>query len=42
MKKKIKNNFKIHATFCKVVMIYGHTEKLLTSYNCNTNTNNVI
>lgn len=42
MKKKIKNYFKIHATFCKVVMIYGHTEKLLTSYNCNTNTNNVI
>lgn len=26
--------FKIHAIFCKEVMIYGHTEKLLTSYNC--------
>lgn len=33
-----KKNFKIHATFCKVVMIYGHTEKILTSYNCHTNT----
>lgn len=39
---KKKNYFEIHATFCKVVMIYGHTEKLLTSYNCNTITNNVI
>lgn len=37
-KKKKTNYFKIHATFCKVVMIYGHTEKILTSYDCHTNT----